>query len=75
MRGLSLPFLHGVVSGTTKTAARFPLPLACAALFGAVIVSRTHDLDLFESEDIRDRLLVFVGLGLFYRPGRRVARA
>lgn len=65
MRGIFLRSLHDVVSGMTKTAARFPLPLACALVFGAVIVSRTHDLDLFESEDSRDRLLVLVGLGFF----------
>ncbi len=65
MRGIFLRSLHDVVSGMTKTAARFPLPLACAVVFGAVIVSGTHDLDLFESEDSRDRLLVLVGLGFF----------
>ncbi len=65
MRCISLRSLHGVVSGMTKTAARFPLPLTCAVLFGALTVSTAHGLDLFESEDIRDRLLVLFGLGFF----------
>ena len=65
MRGLSLPFLHGVVSGMTKTAARFPLPLTCAVLFGALIVTNTHSLNPFGLETVRPWLLVLFGLGFF----------
>lgn len=65
MRGISLRSLHGVVSGMTKTAVRFPLPLVCAVLFAAITVARTHRLDLFDTQDMRHRLLLLLGLGFF----------